>query len=499
MKNIWKRIPSRRKFALQMHSRPLLVVFLLFVGSGCGGKPDDDKVPTSTPSTDSLAENVNAIIRPVVDYGWARAVMVGTVKDGREDYFGFGSVSNEEVQLPDADTVFEIGSVTKVFTAILLADMAARGEVALADPVSKHLPADLRVPAPGGRPITLADLASHTSGLPNIPANFWMKGDDIYDPNTSGRRWADYSPAQLAAYFADPQPPVQDARTFTYSNLGTGLLGHALGRAAGQPVERLIASRICEVLAMKSTGTDVALSTRGHDADGNQVEPWLLGNSMLGGAFALRSSARDLIRLARANLGDGAGTLAGALAESHQVRGEINQTERTALGWRVNVNGVLYTTGATGGFRCALSIHPPTRSAVVILANTQMGGVTGGRAALFDALAGSLLNALAGAPPIRVPIPEIVAAPVTVTDYPGTYEPVPAGAGPTLNIRLNDGRLETTGPNERPLILWPTGGDGFLMREHNGELSFERDPQGKVTGARVNFEGHQARLQRVNR
>jgi serine-type D-Ala-D-Ala carboxypeptidase/endopeptidase len=480
---------------MRLHSFFVPVSALVLVVSGCERKPGDGASPAPVPSAAPLEERVAGIVQPVVEHGWAQAVMVGTLKDGEERYFGFGAIDRDGTA-PDADTVFEIGSVTKVFTAIVLADLAARGEVALDDPVAWHLPDDFNLPKPGGKPITLEALAAHTSGLPVIAANFWEDGDSIFDNDTGGRRWAGYSAARLRAFLANPAPPVNDSRPYIYSNLGAGLLGHALSRRAGQPIEKLIHSRICEPLGMTSTGTDVPLSTPGHNADGVPVQPWVLGESILGGAFALRSSCRDLIRFARANLGDGAGDLAGALTESHRPRADINPAERTALGWRVNVNGVIYTTGATGGYRCALSIHPPTKSAIVILANTQVGGATGARALLFDGLAGSLLNSLVGGPPINVPFPRTAAPPASPEDYPGTYEPVPAGAGPTLVVKLVNGRLTTTGPGGMTLRLWPAGEDAFFLRAHDAELKFERDAAGKVTGAKVKFEGNQATLER---
>src|SRR5208283_4407870 len=117
----------------------------------------------------------------------------------------------------DGDTVFEIGSITKVFTALLLADMAQRGEVALTDPVSKYLPKGVKMPGRNGHAIMLQDLATHTSGLPRLPSN--MKPKDFMNP------YADYTPELLYQFLSSYELPRDPGSKWEYSNLGAGLLG----------------------------------------------------------------------------------------------------------------------------------------------------------------------------------------------------------------------------------------------------------------------------------
>ena len=155
-----------------------------------------------------------------------------------------GSFTHDDPRPVDGDTLFEIGSVTKVFTTLLLADMVRRGEVTLDDPVAKFLPPDVTVPE-RGRAITLQDLATHTSGLPRLPTNFAPR--DFTNP------YADYSVAALPV----PVRPRADARRrraiLEYSNLGVGLLGHVLARRAGVDYEALVVARIAKPLGLMST------------------------------------------------------------------------------------------------------------------------------------------------------------------------------------------------------------------------------------------------------
>ena len=224
--------------------------------------------------------------------------------------------------------MFEIGSVTKVFTALLLADMVRRGEVALDDPVAKYLPAEVKVPTRAGRSITLLDLATHTSALPRLPDNFQPK-----DPTNP---YADYSVEQLYQFISSYQLTRDIGATFEYSNLGAGLLGHALARRAAMDYETLMRSRVLAPLGMSSTA--IALSpelqsrlTAGHDAQLRTVPNWDLPT--LAGAGALRSTANDLLAFL-AVLGQSESSLASAMTATLTVRRPVGAAgSDIALGW----------------------------------------------------------------------------------------------------------------------------------------------------------------------
>ena len=180
-----------------------------------------------------------------------------------------------------------------------------------------------------------------------------------------------------------------------------------------------------------------------------------------------------------------------------EPRAEINELERTALGWKLNKFGVIYTLGATGGFRCGLFLHPQTNTAVVTMANTQVGGVVGGRAALFDALVGSLLNVTVGAPPIDIDLPSPRSNHETpLEDFVGFYQPEDGGQGPSFPVRAEGEKLLTVGPGKIEVRLWPKGDDSFFMRHYIANITFLRDESGDVTGADLQFEGNQALLKR---
>jgi len=172
-------------------------------------------------------------------------IVVGVIGPEGRRVIAYGHLEKGDSRALDGNTVFEIGSVTKVFTSLLLADMVQRGEVKLDDPVAKYLPANVKMPDRNGKAITLIDLATHTSGLPPLPANF--------NPKDPTNPYADYSVDQLYQFLSSYQLTRDIGSQYQYSNLGGGLLGHVLARRAGTDYETLVRSRICDPLGMKDT------------------------------------------------------------------------------------------------------------------------------------------------------------------------------------------------------------------------------------------------------
>ena len=234
--------------------------------------------------------------------------------------------------------MFEIGSVTKVFTAALLAEMAGRGEVGIDQPVAELLPPGVRMPSRRGEPITLAHLAEHTSALPRLPGNLWATVTDQKNP------YRDYRVAHLYEYLGGAGVGFPPGTGAAYSNLGAGLLGHVLALRAGLPYDELLAERILRPLGLTDTG--IALSADqasrlapGHDAMGKPTSNWDLPT--LAGAGALRSTADEMLTFLRANL-DPPGTPAGAALRACHA-------PRPVAWWRRIGVGILAGRRAGGG------------------------------------------------------------------------------------------------------------------------------------------------------
>ena len=268
-----------------------------------------------------------------------------------------------------AGSIFEIGSITKVFTATLLADMARDGLVGIDDRVSLHLPPGVELPS-RGREITLVDLASHRSGLPALPRGLLL-------PALTTRRrnpYADWDAARLEGAIPQTRPRRAPERRARYSNYGVGLLAHLLARRAGTSYDELVQQRICRPLGMRDTGTEVdggRLAT-GHTWGGRPTQHWDL--AALAGAGGLRSTAADLLAFLRLHADRSDRPLAVAARETHRPRARLGATN-VGLGWlllpprgRLPFE-LLCHEGGTGGFRSFAGVIPERRVAVVVLAN----------------------------------------------------------------------------------------------------------------------------------
>ena len=269
----------------------------------------------------------------------------------------------------DGDTMFEIGSATKVFTAILLVDAVTRGEVALTDPVAKYLPASVKVPSRSGKQITLQDLSMHTSALPRLPTNL--------SPANMANPYADYSVEQLYAFLSGYELPREIGERYEYSNLGAGLLGHVLALRAKMDYETLVRRRITEPLGMKSTVVTLteplkARLAAGHNAQRTAVPNWDIPT--LAGAGALRSSANDMLTFLSAQIGLTPSPLSKPMQATLASR-RPTPTPRLeiALGWHILVapsgGEIVWHNGGTGGYRFFMGFHPTNRRGVVVLSN----------------------------------------------------------------------------------------------------------------------------------
>ncbi|UJP05358.1 MAG: beta-lactamase family protein [Nitrosomonas sp.] len=156
-------------------------------------------------------------------------IVIGIVEPAGRRIVAHGRFGIDDPRFVDGNTIFEIGSVTKVFTALLLADMVQHAEVALTDPIAKYLPEEVVVPQRGDKVITLVDLATHMSGLPRMP--------DHFAPVNPDNPYADYSVEQLYQFLSNHQLTRDIGTQWEYSNLGYGILGHILARRAGTDYE----------------------------------------------------------------------------------------------------------------------------------------------------------------------------------------------------------------------------------------------------------------------
>jgi len=326
-------------------------------------------VATCAATGPQIPDDVKKNIKNRVDNRYTPGIVIGVIDSTGTNFFSYGTRSDDGDPV-DADTVFEIGSITKVFTGTLLAELLEKGKVALDDPIEKFLPKNVTVPSRGGKKITLHHLATHMSGLPRVPDN--IEVSDLKNP------YAKYTKDKLYDFLSHYELDRDIGATYEYSNLGVGLLGHILGVITGQSYEQMVRKVVTKPLHMKSTGIKLRGRAKKHlatgHANGKAVGPWSF--DCLAGCGALRSTATDMAKFVSANMGL---TKSPATKALQRATGERIDTGipnlKIGLGWHVsNLNDttIVWHNGGTHGFHAFCGFVPATNKGVVVLTNSDL-------------------------------------------------------------------------------------------------------------------------------
>ena len=290
-----------------------------------------------------------------------------------ERVLGLGETIRGSGVRPDARTVYELGSLTKLFTALLLADASIRGRVSIDGPIADCAPSQSNALCFEGRAIRFGELASHTSGLPRLPTN--------WKPSNPHNPWADYTEAKLAAFLAEFRLTRAPATQYEYSNLATGYLGYRLAQRERMPYSRLLRERILDPLGMNDSAIELSPDQRsrlpqGYDWKGRATPPWDRDDrAVLAGSGALRSSGADVAKFLRVALGLRSHPLLAAIRKTLEPRFKINEKRAVGLAWELRpLKGRAWKNGATGGFSSSLWIDPLHQVGVALLSNSSLDG-----------------------------------------------------------------------------------------------------------------------------
>jgi serine-type D-Ala-D-Ala carboxypeptidase/endopeptidase len=332
-----------------------LIGYVVFKGNGSG----KNLANLSTRSIEALAAEY-VVTRP------NSGLVIGCLQHGEKSVKGFGRISAGNRATPDEFTIFEIGSITKVFTGITLAQMTEEGSLRLDDPIRDHLPKEVALWKNVGA-ITLEQLATHSSGLPRLPSNVALLRD-WKNP------YANYGPRNLYSYLSSARLKDEPGNISSYSNLGFGLLGHVLELKAGEPYEEVVKKAICTPLALTNTTVRLDDTQRqklapGHNEAGKVYSNWDF--DALAGCGALRSNAADLLKFLEANLQTNHPTLGKALVTAQETHFK-DPSDEVGLGWQIQrARGqfFLWHNGGTGGYGSFIAFDPAQQTAVVLLSN----------------------------------------------------------------------------------------------------------------------------------
>jgi serine-type D-Ala-D-Ala carboxypeptidase/endopeptidase len=313
---------------------------------------------------------IDRITQDYINHRENLAFTIGVIEQGDSYIKGFGKFSDTDNSLPDDRTIYEIGSVTKVFTGIVLAKLANDKTVNLDDPIRLYLPLEVSNQLnPAVQSISLQQLATHTSGLPRLPETFLAK---IKDPSNP---YLDYTTPEMYADLAEITLLSEPGQSYEYSNFGMGLLGHLLSLKTSQTYENLVTEIICQPLAMTDTAIHLTSQqqqcfTPGHSPDGMLTSNWDFDVMAPCGAF--RSTSKDLLKFIQTNLSIANTEMAVILGRSQAQYFEI-ETLSMGLAWHISTlpNGqILYWhNGGTGGYTSFIGFDKTKQTGVAILSN----------------------------------------------------------------------------------------------------------------------------------
>ena len=446
-----------------MPRRLCLALVLATACSGGAKRPITPPTPADSDPDGPHRAAVVAQVQPYLDAEVVASVVVGLYDQGKTEIYGFGRGPGGAP--PTGKTLYEIGSVTKVYTALLLADAVQRREVTLDTAVAELLPPGVVVPSKDKVPITLKQLALHASGMPRLPPS--LEGEVKADP------YAGYTEDALYKDLIRTELQDPPGSRIVYSNYGAGLLGFALGKKLGGGYAAVVKERILGPLGLASTtfgfpaGSE-AQRAPGTDEDLKPAVPWTFTDT-LAGAGGLVSNAKDQLALIDAELDAHAGGKSPLRAPMRLTQEEQLEMAgpNTGLGWQIDSAGRYWHNGGTGGYHSFVSFDPKNKRGVVVLASTST--------MLVDRLADNLYSVLDGAgakKPPAFPMPD------AMMPFVGSYD----FQGQKLEVTVEGKRLYVAGPGEPKQRLMPLSGHEFLLEKFQAPVAFQKTDDGKVTG-----------------
>ncbi|RBL93326.1 serine hydrolase domain-containing protein [Chitinophaga flava] len=323
-------------------------------------------IPSSNPLSSPLDRMVDSAAREYFQHQYATGLSIGIIKNGQRYVYHYGTTSKAKPQLPANKTLYEIGSITKTFTGTILAHAVLENKVRLSDDIRKYLDGSFPNLEYNGHPITLKDLANHTSRIPTVPDDlFSQRGVNLLAP------WNDYNEKMFWEALHRVKPDTISGYKFQYSNLGMSLLGHILARVYKQPYEKLVEKYITQ--PMKMGGTTVLplkdkneLLALKYSSNGYLLPYWHQ-QAFLPAGIGMVSNIDDMLNYLSYQIADSDPTI----QLTHQPT-----SENVGLSWGIGNPGTPYKlyehSGGTYGFTTIIRAFPEAKAGIVILTNTDV-------------------------------------------------------------------------------------------------------------------------------
>ena len=443
-------------------TRPLLLALGLALASAGAG--------AQTPDV-ALEPLTSILVKRLADSDSPACIAVAVLRD--KPTVSFGCSADAGPVMPDRDSIFEIGSITKGLTGLLLADMVRTGELELADPAAKYSRPGAKLPTRGGRQVTLRDLVTHTAGLPRMPPGF--HAHDWQNP------FARFDVDALYDSLARTTLVRDIGLSSEYSNFGFMWLSEILARRGGKPFDQLLAERVLRPIGMASAAIEVphahaARRVTGHDSAYRPVPRWD-NHIELSGVGGLKASLEDMVRLAEALAGVRAtpldATIALALKPLHRLG---DAQSHVAYGWFVGDGGRVWHSGGTGGFRAIIDVNRAARTYAVVLSDSTEG---------FTDLAHHLMDP---AWPLKWKAASVPIGAEDLRELEGEYALAPDFV---ITVFTRFGRLFGQATRQQPIEMRFLGKDRFAAVGVHADLQFARASDGSVESLTLIQDGKQ--------
>jgi CubicO group peptidase (beta-lactamase class C family) len=328
---------------------------------------DIKKTITDNTLTTELDKKVEAIVQPFMFESKTVALSIGILKEGKTYFYNYGETKKANGKLPSSKNLYEIGSITKTFTGILLAKAVTENKIKLNDPVNKYLPKNIPLISFGDDTLKIVHLSNHTSGLPPLPDNF--DTTDLTNP------YRNYDEKKLLEYLKHASLSRKPGQKFEYCNLAVGLLGYIIQQVNKMPFDKMVSTFITSKAGMTDTRQlltkkDSTLFMQGYDESFFPQSQWDF--KALTAAGSLRSNTEDMLKYAALNLKAPDDKMQKVIDLSHVQTFDAGD-QKIGLNWFMQNWGwgqLLFHGGATGGYRSLLAINPKTGNAIILLSNT---------------------------------------------------------------------------------------------------------------------------------
>ena len=335
-------------------------VLFILISSGCNNLQENNTSTKGADNTSISSQQSKLIFENGKHFPDGTQVSIAIIKNGKVSFSGIVCIRDSVYPYNNQQKVFEIGSITKVFTSTLLSNLILENKVGIDDTINGHLPFELK----NNIPITFKQLANHTSGLPRLPTNF--------TPKNPANPYADYDKEKLKDYLSnDLELSASPGFNYEYSNLGFGLLGYALCQVENESFDQLLKQKIFTKFRMNNTtsnrGEIEHLLIPGRDEYGVEVLNWDL--DILEGAGSLLSTTEDLSKFVVAHFDDSNKEL----SLTRKMTFTINNISGMGLSWEI-INRKFGDTwykhnGRTGGYSSSMAFDVDKKNGIIILSN----------------------------------------------------------------------------------------------------------------------------------